>query len=153
MLAELTEDQPNPSAYFGSQITGHLYDEDAALVPMQSWLERTLRGPVGEINLREQGRQAAEQVSIGNAISSCGNYPCSIGVKSSKAIVRWIRYCSAIRHVCTSIWILIHVTGTGRRWKKSLVGASRRRRPLRTRRLTSRRHILLGRGSVRAKPT
>ncbi len=70
VLAELTEDQPNPSAYFGSQITGHLYDEDAALVPMQSWLERTLRGPVGEINLREQGRQAAEQVSIGNAISS-----------------------------------------------------------------------------------
>ncbi|MCK5317832.1 MAG: hypothetical protein KAJ55_07945, partial [Anaerolineales bacterium] len=70
VLAELTEDQPNPSAYFGSQIMGHLYDEDAALVPMQSWLERTLRGPVGEINLREQGRQAAEQVSIGNAITS-----------------------------------------------------------------------------------
>ncbi len=70
VLAELTEDQPNPSAYFGSQIMGHLYDEDAALVPMQSWLERTLRGPAGEINLREQGRQAAEQVSIGNAITS-----------------------------------------------------------------------------------
>jgi cyclic beta-1,2-glucan synthetase len=70
IMAELTRSQPHPSAYFAVQLTGPLYDEESALVPVRSWLERTQRQALGEINTAEQARQAAEQISIGNAISS-----------------------------------------------------------------------------------
>jgi len=43
ILAELAATQPEPSPYFASQLVDHLYDEDAALVPVQSWLERIYR--------------------------------------------------------------------------------------------------------------
>jgi len=70
VLAELAENVPDPAPYFAAQIIGHLYDEVSALVPAQSWLERTLRRPLSEVNLREQSRQGSAQVSIGNAITS-----------------------------------------------------------------------------------
>jgi cyclic beta-1,2-glucan synthetase len=70
ILAELAETQPSPSPYFGSQLIGYLYDEASALVPVQSWLERTLRKSLSELNLREQSRQTKDQISIGNAFTS-----------------------------------------------------------------------------------
>ena len=51
-------------------MSGHLYDEDAVLVPVQSWLERVLHRPLTELHSAEQSRQAANQISIGNAITS-----------------------------------------------------------------------------------
>jgi cyclic beta-1,2-glucan synthetase len=70
ILAELAATQPGPSPYFASQLLDHLYDEDAALVPVQSWLERTYHKPPSELNLREQNRQTKDQISIGNAFTS-----------------------------------------------------------------------------------
>ena len=70
ILAELTQNHPSPSPYFGSQLVGYLYDEATALVPVQSWLERTLRQPLSALNLREQNRQTSDQISIGNAFTS-----------------------------------------------------------------------------------
>ena len=70
ILAELAETQPSPSPYLGSQLIAHLYDEAAALVLVQSWLERTLRKPLSDLNLREQDRQTKDQISIGNAFTS-----------------------------------------------------------------------------------
>lgn len=70
MLAALSSQQGSPSPYFATQLSGHLYDEDAALVPVQSWLERTLRKPLTELHAGEQARQAVGQISIGNAVSS-----------------------------------------------------------------------------------
>jgi len=67
VMAELAEEQGHPSSYFATQLTGHLYDEDAALVPVQSWLERSLRRPLTELHSAEQSRQAVSQISIGNA--------------------------------------------------------------------------------------
>ncbi len=40
ILAELIQTQPDPSPYFASQLIDYLYDEEAALAPVQSWLER-----------------------------------------------------------------------------------------------------------------
>ena len=70
VLAELSRVRPQPSDTFASQLTVNLHDEDAALVPIQSWLERTLNKPLADIILQEQGRQAATQVSIGNVITT-----------------------------------------------------------------------------------
>ncbi|MGB2897357.1 MAG: hypothetical protein WBB65_14485, partial [Anaerolineales bacterium] len=70
VLAQLAEDRGRPSPYFASQLSGYLYDEDAALVPVQSWLERSLRRPLTELHSGEQSRQAVSQISIGNAITS-----------------------------------------------------------------------------------
>jgi cyclic beta-1,2-glucan synthetase len=70
ILAELAATQPGPSPYFATQLVDHLYDEDAALVPVQSWLERTYRKSLSELNLREQNRQTKDQISIGNAFTS-----------------------------------------------------------------------------------
>ena len=70
IMAELTESQPNPSPYFACQLIDHLYDEEAALVPVQIWLERTSGKSLSELNLREQNRQTKDQISIGNAFTS-----------------------------------------------------------------------------------
>ncbi|HEX7572248.1 MAG TPA: glucoamylase family protein, partial [Bacteroidota bacterium] len=70
ILAELAAIQPGPSPYFATQLVDHLYDEDAALVPVQSWLERTYHKPLSELNLGEQNRQTKDQISIGNAFTS-----------------------------------------------------------------------------------
>ena len=70
ILAELAETQPNPSPYFASQLVDHLYDEGAALAPVQSWLERTFHKSLNDLNLREQNRQTKDQLSIGNAFTS-----------------------------------------------------------------------------------
>jgi len=70
ILAELAQAEPRPSAYFGVQLVSLLYDEAAALSPVQSWLERTLKIPIFELNLQEQNRQTREQLSCGNAFTS-----------------------------------------------------------------------------------
>jgi cyclic beta-1,2-glucan synthetase len=70
ILAELAEAQPSPSPYFASQLVDHLYDEEGALAPVQGWLERIYRKPLGELNLREQTRQTRDQISITNAFTS-----------------------------------------------------------------------------------
>ena len=70
ILAELAANQPNPSPYFATQLVGHIYNEDAALAPVQSWIERTYRNSLSELNLREQNRQTKDQISIGNAFTS-----------------------------------------------------------------------------------
>jgi cyclic beta-1,2-glucan synthetase len=70
IMAELTESQPAPSRYFAFHLIDHLYDEEAALAPVQSWLERVFRAPLGELNAREQNRQTKDQISIGNAFTS-----------------------------------------------------------------------------------
>ncbi len=70
ILAELAKAEPNPSSYFGVQLVGLLFDEAAALAPVQSWLERTLKTPLFDLNLREQNRQTREQMACGNAFTS-----------------------------------------------------------------------------------
>jgi len=70
ILAELTDKHPSPSPYFASQLVEHLYDVEAALVPVQVWLERIYRKSVPELSTREQNRQAKDQISISNAFTS-----------------------------------------------------------------------------------
>jgi cyclic beta-1,2-glucan synthetase len=70
ILSELTGSQPEPSPYFASQLIDHLYDEAAALVPVQSWLERSLRKSMTDLHMEEQHRQTRDQIAIGNAIGS-----------------------------------------------------------------------------------
>ena len=69
-LAELAKTEPSPSPYFVTQLVGLLYDEAAALAPVQSWLERALKIPLYDLILREQNRQTSEQLSCGNAFTS-----------------------------------------------------------------------------------
>jgi cyclic beta-1,2-glucan synthetase len=70
ILAELAKAEPSPTPYFGAQLVGLLYDEEAALAPVQSWLVRTLKNPLHDLNLREHNRQTREQLSCGNAFTS-----------------------------------------------------------------------------------
>ncbi|HVP19122.1 MAG TPA: glucoamylase family protein [Spirochaetia bacterium] len=70
ILAELAAEQPRPSPYFAGQLVDHLYDEEAVLVLVHAWLERTYHRPLREITVSEQNRQARDQISIGNAFTS-----------------------------------------------------------------------------------
>ncbi|GFO60058.1 hypothetical protein GMST_23830 [Geomonas silvestris] len=70
VLAELAGAEPSPSPYFAAQLVGLLYDEGAALAPVQNWLERTHKGTLHELTSREQHRQTREQISCGNAFTS-----------------------------------------------------------------------------------
>jgi cyclic beta-1,2-glucan synthetase len=67
---EVIAEVPEPSMYFAAQLTGNLYDEETALLLVQSWLERKLNTELDEIIFQEQTRQASDQTSIGNAITS-----------------------------------------------------------------------------------
>ncbi|MFV1956583.1 MAG: GH36-type glycosyl hydrolase domain-containing protein [bacterium] len=69
-LTELSREQPDPSVNFAFQLTGHLYDEDAALIPVQGWLQRKFGGPLGGIFVEERARQSADEVSVANYITS-----------------------------------------------------------------------------------
>jgi cyclic beta-1,2-glucan synthetase len=70
ILTELAKAEPNPSPYFATQLVGLLYDEAAALAPVKTWLERTLKAILHDLSLREQNRQTSEQLSCGNAFTS-----------------------------------------------------------------------------------
>ena len=70
ILAELTQTQPSPSPYFASQLIDYLYDEEAALAPVQGWLVRKFQKSLSDLSLREKNRQTQDQISIGNAFTS-----------------------------------------------------------------------------------
>ncbi len=70
ILAELAEKQPSPSHFFASQLIENLYDQEAALEPVQGWLERTFRKSLSDLNPLEHNRQMIDQISIGNAFTS-----------------------------------------------------------------------------------
>ncbi len=70
ILAELAKVEQHPSPYFGTQLIGLLYDEAAALAPVQSWLERSLNTPLSDLTFRELNRQTGEQLACGNAVTS-----------------------------------------------------------------------------------
>lgn len=70
LLAELAREQPEPSEHFAFHLTEHLYNEDAALIPVQSWLELKLANTLADGVLLEQARHAAGQASIAAAITS-----------------------------------------------------------------------------------
>ena len=70
ILAELTQTQLSPSPYFASQLIDYLYDEEPALAPVRSWLERKLQKSLSDLSLQAKNRQAKDQISIGNAFNS-----------------------------------------------------------------------------------
>ncbi|HVF11281.1 MAG TPA: glucoamylase family protein, partial [Abditibacteriaceae bacterium] len=69
-LADLALEQSPPSPHFADRLVSHLYDEEAALLQVQGWLEGRLKAPLADIMQGEQRRQAADQASVSNAISS-----------------------------------------------------------------------------------
>ncbi|MCX5876961.1 MAG: glycosyl transferase, partial [Deltaproteobacteria bacterium] len=70
ILEEIATTELHPSPYFATQLVSLLYDEATALAPIKNWLERTLKTPLHDLNLREQNRQAREQLASGNAFTS-----------------------------------------------------------------------------------
>jgi len=100
ILAELAKTQASPSPYLGSQLIDHLYDEAAALAPVQSWLERMLQTSLNDLNLREQNRQTKDQISIGNALPACDSSPCWIGAGSSSNSAVWSSCFGLIHLAC-----------------------------------------------------
>ncbi len=75
MMEELVRRLPEPTAHFASDLVAHLYDEEAALPIVTHWLERSLRAPLLEVVKQEQRRQAVQQASLANVISSCRRLP------------------------------------------------------------------------------
>jgi cellobiose phosphorylase len=69
-LAELSRSQTQISPHFADRLRSQLQDEESALIPVQSWLERRLNAPFAEIVQSEQRRQATDQLSIANIIGS-----------------------------------------------------------------------------------
>ncbi len=71
MMEELVERHPEPTAHFASELTAHLYDEEAALPLVSRWLERSLHAPLLEIMQQEHRRQAVQQTALADVINSC----------------------------------------------------------------------------------
>ncbi|HEX8463640.1 MAG TPA: glucoamylase family protein [Abditibacterium sp.] len=70
LLAQLSKEQRKIAAHFADRLVSHLFDEEAALGPVRAWLERKMDAPLGDITSREQRRQAADSISVGNVITS-----------------------------------------------------------------------------------
>ncbi len=71
LMAELVRRNPEPTAHFASELVAHLYDEEAALPMVSGWLDRSLRAPLPEVIQLEHRRQAVQQASLANVITSC----------------------------------------------------------------------------------
>ena len=70
LLANLAEEHPQPSAHFIHQLIGHLYDENTAVTPVRDWAEHIAGSTLPDIVQQEHRVQAAEQLSLANAITS-----------------------------------------------------------------------------------
>ncbi len=70
ILSDMAQDIPAPSVNFALQLLDHLYDEDAVLAFAEEWLGRKLGGSLEYLLLEERALQAADEVSIGNGITS-----------------------------------------------------------------------------------
>lgn len=70
LTADLAHQRPWPSPFFAYHLAGHLYDEQSAMAPIESWIESAQGKPMSEIVPQEQARQAGDQMTMGNAISS-----------------------------------------------------------------------------------
>ena len=69
-MAQLSRSFPKPTSNFGLYLLGHLHDEELVLVPVQSWLQRSLGQQLGAVSEQEQSRQASLQLYLSNAITS-----------------------------------------------------------------------------------
>lgn len=74
MMAQLVEAQPVPTAHFASELVAHLYDEEASLPVVSSWLERAFRAPPLEVMQQENRRQAVQQTALANVINTCRRF-------------------------------------------------------------------------------
>ncbi|MBW3637054.1 MAG: glycosyl transferase, partial [Armatimonadetes bacterium] len=70
LLAGLSKEQKQIAPHFADRLVSHLFDEEAALGPVRAWLERKMKSPLAEVTSREQRRQAADSISVGNLITS-----------------------------------------------------------------------------------
>ena len=71
LMGELVQRHPAPAAHFASELVAHLYDEEAALPTVNVWLEGSLGAPMMEVVQQEHRRQAVQQASLANLITSC----------------------------------------------------------------------------------
>ncbi|MBC7944340.1 MAG: DUF3131 domain-containing protein, partial [Burkholderiales bacterium] len=69
-LADLASEFPAPTAHLADELIARLSDEEAVLAPVRGWLERKLEVPLAEALREEQRRQTADQVLLGNAITT-----------------------------------------------------------------------------------
>ncbi|HEY2713219.1 MAG TPA: glucoamylase family protein [Chthoniobacterales bacterium] len=74
MMAHLVDSQPAPTAHFASELVAHLYDEEATLPLVTSWLERALGAPLLEVMQQENRRQAVQQSVLANVINTCRRF-------------------------------------------------------------------------------
>src|SRR5258706_3058671 len=70
LIGILSQSVPNPSPHFADHLVRHLYDEEAALTPVRSWMEKRLGSTLVDISRLIERRQAVERVSLANAITS-----------------------------------------------------------------------------------
>jgi cellobiose phosphorylase len=71
LMAELVRHHPEPTAHFASELVAHLYDEDTALPMVSAWLDPFFGTPMIEVVQQEHRRQAVQQTSLANVITSC----------------------------------------------------------------------------------
>jgi cellobiose phosphorylase len=71
LAADLMRYRSRPSPHFASELMAHLYDEEAALPLVSGWLERSFGQALVEVFQLEDRRQAAQQVQLGNLVTSC----------------------------------------------------------------------------------
>ena len=70
LLADLAQEQLQPSPHFVLQLTGHLYEEESILIPVVSWLKQKLANKLDEAVLIEKAAQTTAGASLENAITS-----------------------------------------------------------------------------------
>ncbi len=70
ILGELAREYRRLDPHFAIRLNSHLYDEEAALSSVQRWVERETNAPYAELVQQEQARQAADQITVANAVTS-----------------------------------------------------------------------------------
>ena len=124
ILAELTETQPSPSPYFASQLIDYLYDEEAALAPVQSWLERTLQQILERSQpAREEPPDEGSDIDRECVYQLATARPAGLERYASSSSAGWSGCCGRIQPASIPRWISTRAIGIAGRLRSSHRGS------------------------------
>jgi hypothetical protein len=94
LIAAMSTDWSDPTPHLVEELLSHLYDEEAALTPVRSWLQTKFPSPLEEVVRQDEQLETADQVSLANAIST-------LRLLSQ---IDWREVFEAVSHVEASLW-------------------------------------------------
>lgn len=94
LIAAISSEWSQPSPHIVEELLSHLYDEEAAITPVRSWLQSRFPSPLEEVVRQDEQLETADQISLANSIST-------LRLLSQ---IDWRDVFEAVSHVEATLW-------------------------------------------------